>query len=92
MDTLGALLLADTDRVFSNFSQRVLDFLTHMDSYIIYMVWALIVLGVFAVVWAFFQRVNHEMKTSAFISRIFLSFLSFYAAWLITKVLQISLF
>ncbi len=78
--------------IFRKFSQFLLDFIQNIDYYIILLIWGLIFLGVFSFFWTFFQKINSELKTSAFIARLFISFLIFYVVWMLSIMLNLKLF
>lgn len=80
------------DVIFRKFSQFLLDFIQNIDYYIILLLWGLVFLGVFSFFWTFFQKINSELKTSAFIARLFISFLIFYVIWMLSTILNIKMF
>ncbi|UYP46550.1 hypothetical protein NEF87_002835 [Candidatus Lokiarchaeum ossiferum] len=79
------------DDFFSNVSDFLIDFTLNTDSYIMYVIWGLLFLGVFSIFWGFFLRVNKNIKTGELISRLFVSFALFYFLWLVMNLLNIDL-
>ena len=84
-------ILGYSDDVFLGFSNLILDFFQNIDHYVVYLLRGLLFLGVFSIFWTFFQKFNHELKTSVFISRLFANFLIFYAAWILSRILNVPL-
>ncbi len=83
--------MAFEDEFFFGVSDFLLDFTQNTDSYVMYIIWGLLFLGVFSIFWAFFLRINKNIKTGELISRLFVSFVLFYFLWLVTNMLNVDL-
>ena len=79
------------DEYFGEISEFLIDFSKNTNKYILYILWGLLLLGVFIIFWAFFLRVNKNIKTGELISRLFISIVLFYFVWLVTNILNINL-
>ncbi len=83
--------MAFEDEFFFGISDFLFDFTQNTDSYVMYIIWGLLFLGVFSIFWAFFLRINKNIKTGELISRLFVSFALFYFLWLVTNMLNVDL-
>ena len=83
--------MAFGDDFFDRVTDIILDFTQSTESYVMYIIWGLVFLGVFSIFWAFFLRINKNIKTGELISRLFISFVLFYFLWLLMKLLDIDL-
>ncbi len=60
-------------------------------SYVRYLIWLLILLGVFNIFWGFFLRVNKNIRTSDLINRLFISGVLFYFVWFLNSLLGVNI-
>ena len=71
-----------------NTNNIVSDIFYHSESYITYLIGLLLLLGIFNIFWAFFLRVNKNIRTSDLINKLLISGLLFYFVWFIFYIIQ----
>ena len=82
---------SQANNFFQGINEVIGNFFLQPSKFVIYLIWGLIFLGVFSVFWAFFLRVNNNIKTGELISRLFICGILFYILVLVTNILDISL-
>ncbi len=76
---------------FEGVNRLITNFTSNTDYYIIVVIWILLFFGVYSIFWAFFLRVNNNIKTGDLISRLLISCLLFYFLWFIIDLLHINI-
>lgn len=84
------ILLVNED-FFSKFSSNFVKFVSNIDQIIPYLIWGLLFIGIFNILWAFFLRLNRDIKTSELVSRLTVAFILFYVVYLILTMFSFEL-
>ena len=79
------------DKFFNDLIEFFGNFSSNIDEYTVKIFWILLFFGVLSVFWAFFLRINRNIKTGELISRLIISFSLFFILWFLTKILDIDL-
>lgn len=76
---------------FSRFGDKFMEFITNIDQVIPYLIWGLLFLGIFNIFWAFFLRINKELKIGELFSRLIVAFMLFYVVYLLLTMFSFEL-
>ena len=76
---------------FENFGDQFMKFLRNIDQIIPYLIWGMLFIGIFNILWAFFLRLNREIKTSDLLSRLIIAFILFFSVYIILTMFSFEL-